>query len=239
MEKMNFKRTLWGYSKQSVLDYILEVDGEYKRKISDAANAQKSMQNAIEKLKAEVEGFAEETDRLVDEMSEKDEKLAQTISENEKLCQQIEALKNENSSLKEQNEELKKQIENKKNGFTNHYSDGFSGTEANEITGMIFEAKRFANELKRKAEREYIKACTDNLAKLEIQKQRTADYTKRIDALCKTVHNLCDNLDGELSCVRRSLERAASEDVLGAHDICDDTGAHAESIRERIKRLGL
>lgn len=231
MEKLELKKGLFGYTKQSVLDYIFDVDLLYRQKTEQAEQARQSLEQSIERLKAQVNGFADETDRLVDELTLKDERLAELEKHNAELAVTIEKLTKEKQILCEEIDSLKSEL-NKSESLpsTSHTANDSS------VTDIIFEAKSFASGLKQKAQDEYVAMQNDNLERFRSQKEKALDFAKSIEDLRKSVLSLCESFGGDLYNAEKRMSELSRKSEFC---VLEGSSSSAETVGDRMKRLGL
>lgn len=178
MEKLNLKKGLFGYTENSVLEYIKTISNE---------------------LKSRIDKLSDENKTLLEKCSQFEEERNSVKNNTDKLLYEIDSLSKENERLKADNVQLGKQIETLTSSLEEASGDKFDYEKGqNDLADVMLEAKRFANDLKQKSEDEYNRQKAENDEKINREKQRIAKYVSDIDELCGILHTVCDNFGKDL-----------------------------------------
>lgn len=206
MIEANLKRSLFGYTKSSVYDYITAMNREMNNRIEKANAAGKELVQKNTDLEKEIDELREKQAKMLDEISS-------YIKEKENLADELNDCKNEV-------EVLKKELEKKTAEIGELHSEkGMHRDIQNDIADVMIDAKHFANNLKKKAEYDYEQQIAKNIARLSAEKNRLAGYISAVNELCGSVRDLCIKFDVDLEEKKKELEKTYSSADSNIHKI--------------------
>ena len=212
MTEINFKRSLFGYTKSSVYNYITELNREFSRKMEEVSAANQELTQRCSELESEAEQTGSKETELLDEISKYIREQDQLRAELEEQKQVNEELRERLSSSEKEADRIKAALGQRDTELSELRSINSTYVSAqNDIADVIIDAKHFANSLKRKAEQEYEQKTAQNTAKLTAEANRISGYISSLDELCGTVRKLCDQFGSDIEKKKEQLEELRSE----------------------------
>lgn len=212
MSERYLKKSLFGYTRDSVRDYVTDVTKGYKRKLDESNQKILELTRQCDEYKASVDELTEKQNCLLDELSGK-------ISASEAIAPSVV------DGLKEEIEALKKALELKDAEIAGLKAEDDSYSRS-DIADVMLNAKVFANELKLKAENEYAAQMEDIRNQLDAEKAKTDKYITLINGLYADIYAVCTALGAEIKGKGEELEfvnRAVECGVLNeTEDSCSD-----------------
>ena len=185
MEKVNLKKGLFGYTQSSVQEYVEALHSELTARTNDLILENEQLKKKCDCYENEINAANSQQDELLEKIN--------------LLSKEKEALASDAARLNEQIDKLKIRLDAASTDKLN-YEQG-----QNELADVMLEAKRFANDLKRKTEIEFEKKKAANEDKIRQEQERIEKYISDIDELSGILHKVCDSFGREIGSKRKEL----------------------------------
>ena len=207
METFEFKKSLFGYKKSSVYQYMSEQSRDFQDKLELLMIENKSLTKKITSVKEELNIKSKEYDELNSLNADNEKSVSELTVERDNLVEKTNELTSSNESLLKEIEELKAVVDKNSAEITKlrEENEKFRSNQA-DIANVIFEAQNFSDSLKRQAEIEYNHQKSENENKIQLERERIKTYVKSINDLGEAVRRACDAFSNNIMSKKDELK---------------------------------
>lgn len=170
MKLPKLRRGLFGYTENSVREYLACIDNEVKAKIGDCSEHTDAYKQQYDELQRALSQAQAENEALQSKNAEMESEIAEMANKIEYLTKQL---------------DIQNQLTEEARRDKTDYEK-----EQNDLVAVMVEAKKFSDDLKQQARDDFNRKIADNNAKIRNKISKIDECVKNIDELYRVLQTL-------------------------------------------------
>lgn len=191
MRLEELKRGFWGYKRDSVYQYIAQIEEEFSTKLLEK---DEQLKKAVEDARQEAAQAAEQVKKDAEDLAE--QAKLKSAHEVEQARLQAEKVEKASEQLREELERTLRRVSELETALSAIQTENATlHQEAYKISAAILDAQRYAQQLRDETENQERRAREDLQAQVDRQRQELAKYADKVGVLKRSLGALLLEMD--------------------------------------------